>query len=149
MSSNNKEIKPKTAGELERQLTQDIRVLHLSKLGYAPEKISCHLFGNQLAVVLEDSILPVEQMFLCNGHEKLAKSVRLAVERLLRPLLINLIQDVLSVNVDTILSDSCSRTKITGIITVLEKTPNVRNPEAIPKTKLFKKGRLRTREIQP
>ena len=143
MTLNEKEADLKTAGELERQLTQGIRALHVSQLGHAPEKISCHLFGSQLAVVVEDSLLPVEQMFLRNGQQDLAETVRATINQLLGPPLIKLIQSILGVKVDTVLSNSCSGTHVTGIITILEQTPTVRNPEAIPKTKLFKKRRLR------
>ncbi len=146
MSTDVKEEELKTAGELERQLTQGIRTLHLSQLGHAPQKISCHLFGNQLAVVMEGSFLTVEQLFLHNEYPELAESVRATIDELLRPSLVEVIETTLKVNVNTVLSNSCSESKVTGIITMLDKTPAVRNPAAIPKTKLFKKRRLRERE---
>ena len=136
----------KTVGELERQLTQGIRSLHLSQLGHAPQKISCHLFSNQLAVTVEGSFLAVEQLFLHNERSELATSVRATIDQLLRPSLISVIETTLDVRVNTVLSNSCSDSNITGIIIVLDKTPAVRNPAAIPKTKLFKKRRLRERE---
>jgi uncharacterized protein YbcI len=46
-----------------------------------------------------------------------------------------LIEEVLGIPVLDLLSDATLETGRTGVIAVLEMTPEVRNPEAVPKIK--------------
>lgn len=132
----------KTAGELERQLSQNVILLYRSQSGYAPKKVICHLFGNQLAVLIEGALLPAEQILFDAGKEELSSEIRGALRELYAPKFEELIQAVLNVGIITLLSDTCFRTQTTSIVAILSKTPRVRNPEVIPKTKLFRKSRL-------
>ncbi|MGL6340107.1 MAG: Na-translocating system protein MpsC family protein, partial [Waterburya sp.] len=40
-----------TSGQLERTLAQSIQKLYRQELKHSPSKITCQLFGNQLAIV--------------------------------------------------------------------------------------------------
>jgi len=66
---------------------------------------------------------------------ELAQKVRSDLDKAIQPQLKALIEEVLSVGVLDLLSDATLETGRTGIIAVLDITPEVRNPEAIPKIK--------------
>jgi uncharacterized protein YbcI len=69
------------------------------------------------------------------GQVELAQKVRSDLDKAIQPQLKALIEEVLSVGVLDLLSDATLETGRTGIIAVLDITPEVRNPEAIPKIK--------------
>lgn len=129
----------KTAGELEREVSQKIQSLYRSELGYSPSKVTCQIFGRKVAIVLESSSTQTEKLLNDKGHADLAEEVRDTVDQLLFPQVIKLIQSVLDVEVLDLVSDTSSKTEVTGIIAILSSVPSVRNPEAIPKTKSFNK----------
>ena len=61
--------------------------------------------------------------------------VRADLDQALRPQIKRLIEEVLQIEVLDLLGDATLDTGRTGIIAVLSRTPDVRNPEAIPKVK--------------
>jgi uncharacterized protein YbcI len=65
----------------------------------------------------------------------LAEQVRSELDDAIQPQLKALIEEVLGVSVVDLLTDATIETGRTGIIAVLEDTPEVRNPDAIPKIK--------------
>lgn len=124
-----------TRGQLERNLSQGIQALYREHLGHQPAKVTCQLFSDKLAVILEDSITTTEQVLLQEGKQKLAKEVRSGLDDATRPELKKLIEEILEVKVIDLLSDATFETGRTAIIAVLENSPPVRNPQAIPKVK--------------
>ncbi len=128
------DLKP-TAGQLERSLSQKIQALYRTQLGHQPSKITCQLFGQQLAVIVEDSVTQPEKLLAEEGREGLAEKVRVDLEDALKPELQALIEDILEVNVLDLLSDATLETGRTGMVAILSQTPQVRNPDAIPKAK--------------
>lgn len=124
-----------TRGQLERLLSQKLQALYRSQLGHQPSKITCQLFDEKLAIIVENSITPPEQVLAKNGQTELAEQVRSDLEKALEPQLKALIEQVLGVAVLDLLSDATLETGRTGIIAILEVTPEVRNPEAVPKIK--------------
>ncbi|MEO8892136.1 MAG: DUF2294 domain-containing protein [Coleofasciculaceae cyanobacterium] len=124
-----------TRGQLERLLSQKLQALYRAQLGHQPGKITCQLFDEKLAVIVENSITPPEQLLANNGQTELAEQVRSDLEKALEPQLKALIEQVLGVAVLDLLSDATLETGRTGIIAILEVTPEVRNPEAVPKIK--------------
>jgi len=123
-----------TAGQLEREISQKMQALYKQQLGHQPGKVSCQLFDATLVVVLEDSITQPEQLLLEKGQTKLAEQVRADLSQAMMSPVKSLIESILNVEVLDLLSDATIKTKRTGIIAVLY-TPEVRNPEAIPKIK--------------
>jgi uncharacterized protein YbcI len=97
--------------------------------------VTCQLFDEKLAVIVEDSITPPEQLLANTGQIELAEQVRSDLDKAIQPQLKGLIEDVLGVSVLDLLSDATLETGRTGIIAVLELTPEVRNPDAVPKVK--------------
>lgn len=115
-----------TRGQLERTLSQRIEALYRSQLGHRPTKVTCHLFDEKMAIVMEDAVTPPEQLLAKNGQEELAEQVRDDLDRVLQPQLCDLISEVLGVMVTEILSDAKLDTGRTGMIAILESPPSIR-----------------------
>jgi uncharacterized protein YbcI len=124
-----------TRGQLERLLSQRLQALYRDQLGHQPGKVTCQIFDEKVALIIEDSITPPEQLLADRGHADLAQQVRSELDEAIKPGLKALIEDVLGVSVLDLLSDATLETGRTGIIAVLEVSPEVRNPEAVPKIK--------------
>lgn len=124
-----------TCGQLERKLSQKIQAFYKQHLGHQPSKVTCQFFGSKLAIIIEDSITSAEKILLDEGKSDLAKKVRSNLDDAIQPELQELIKEVAEVEVVDILSDATLDTGRTGIIVVLSQTPQVRNPESIPKAK--------------
>jgi uncharacterized protein YbcI len=124
-----------TRGQLERTLSQRLQALYREQLGHQPGKITCQLFDEKVAIILENSITQPEQLLADRGQAELAEQVRSQLDEAIQPRLKTLIEEVLGVPVLDLLSDATLETGRTGVIAVLEMTPEVRNPEAVPKIK--------------
>ncbi len=124
-----------TRGQLERTLSQRIQAFYRDRLGHQPSKVTCQLFDEKLAIILENSITNAEGLLLEEGQQELARQVRSNLDEAIGPKLIALIEEILNVKVTDLLSDSTLETGRTGTIAVLANTPEVRNPESIPKVK--------------
>jgi uncharacterized protein YbcI len=124
-----------TRGQLERLLSQRLQALYRDQLGHQPGKVTCQIFDEKVALIIEDSITPPEQLLADRGQADLAEKVRSELDEAIKPGLKALIEDVLGVSVLDLLSDATLETGRTGIIAVLEVTPEVRNPDAVPKIK--------------
>ncbi len=115
-----------TRGQLERTLSQSIQALYRQELGHQPSKVTCQLFEDKLAIILEESITPAEEILLQEGQDKLAEQVRSSLDDALNFKLKNLIEEVIEVEIVDLLSDSTLETGRTGIIALFNKTPEVR-----------------------
>lgn len=124
-----------TVGQLERAVSQKMQALYRQYLGHQPSKVTCQLFDEKLAIVLEDSVTQPEQLLAKDGQLELAKQVRADLNQAIQPQVKALVESILKVEVLDLLSDATLRTGRTGIIVILSETPAVRNPDAIPKTK--------------
>ncbi len=131
----NQESSKPTRGQLERMLSQGLQALYRAQLGHQPSKVTCQLFDEKLAVIVEDSITQPEQLLANSGQAELAEQVRADLDKAIKPQLKTLIEEVLGVSVLDILSDATLETGRTGIIAVLDVTPEVRNPDSVPKVK--------------
>lgn len=124
-----------TRGQLERTLSQGIQTLYREQLGHRPGKITCQLFDEKVAIIIENSITQPEQILAQEGQDDLAKEVRSELDGAIQPQLKALIEETVGVTVVDLLSDATFNTGRTGIIAILADTPTVRNPAAIPKVK--------------
>ena len=124
-----------TRGQLERNLSQSIQAFYRHNLGHQPSKVTCQLFDAKLVIILEDSITNAEQILVEEGQNDLAEKVRSNLNEAVQPKLKQLIEEITEVKVVDILSDAALGTGRTGIIVILSETPQVRNPESIPKVK--------------
>jgi uncharacterized protein YbcI len=124
-----------TSGQLERTLSQRIQSFYRDRLGHQPSKVTCQLFDEKVAIIVENSITPAEELLVTKGDEQLAERVRSSLDEAIKPQLKELIEEILNVGVVDLLSDATLETGRTGIIGVLTASPQVSNQEAIPKAK--------------
>ena len=120
-----------TAGQVEREISQKMQALYKNKLGHQTGRITCQLFDAKVAIVLENSLTqPVKLLFEENRNE-LAQQMRNDLNDALQPLVKTLIEDIIGVAVIDLLSDTSLSTGRTAVIGILERVPDIRNPEAI------------------
>ena len=124
-----------TRGQLERKLSQEIQAFYRQHLGHQPSKVTCQLFENKLAIILEDSITNTEQILVEEGKTDLAEEVRSNLDDALHPELKKLLERIAKVKVVDILSDATFDTGRTGIIAILDESPQLRNSNGISKAK--------------
>lgn len=125
-----------TIGQLEREISQRISSLYNTQLGVRPSKVISHCFDKEIVITLEDSVTLVEQTLVDGNYRKLAEEVRVSLNKIIKPQIKALIEEIIDRNVIDIISNSSLATNRTGIIAILEQSPAVRNPEAIPKVDL-------------
>jgi uncharacterized protein YbcI len=124
-----------TSGQLERTLSQRIQAFYRENLGHQPSKVMCQIFDQKLAIIIENSITTAEELLVTKGNEILAAQVRSSLDEAIRPQLKSLIENIVKVEVIDLLSDATLETGRTGIIAVLNDSPQVSNKQAIPKVK--------------
>ncbi|BAU64678.1 hypothetical protein STA3757_20510 [Stanieria sp. NIES-3757] len=124
-----------TRGQLERQISQKIQAFYRSRLGHQPSKVSCQLFDQKLAIIIEESITQAEQILVQEGKKELAEEVHSHLDDAIQPELKQLVEEIIQVKIIDLLSDATLQTGRTGMIAVLDQTPQVRNPDSIPKVK--------------
>ncbi|HEY9700614.1 MAG TPA: DUF2294 domain-containing protein [Trichocoleus sp.] len=120
-----------TRGQIERTLSQRIQALYRSHLGHQPSRVTCQLFDEKLAIIIEDSITQPEQLLLGEGKKTLAEQLRNDLNKSLQPRLKELIEDILGVKVLDLLSNATLETGRTGAIVILETAPRTRTPTVI------------------
>ena len=116
-----------TRGQIERTLSQRIQALYRTQLEHQPSKVTCQLFDEKIAVILEDSITQAEQLLVENGQEELAQKVRAELDEALQPQLKELIEEVVGVSVIDILSNAKLDTGRSATVAILANPPQVRN----------------------
>ncbi len=125
-----------TIGQLEREISNRIRSLYNAQLGQRIGKIICHFFDTQLAITIENSVTFAEKTLLDSGNNILAEQVRFDLDKIIKPLLKNTIEEVIHISVLELMSSTSLASGRTGIIAILSQLPMVRNPRApraIPK----------------
>ena len=116
-----------TRSELERTLSQRIQALYRNQLEHQPSRVTCQLFDEKLAIILEDSITQPEQLLVNNGQTELAEKVRAELDDALQPQLKELIEEVVGVTVVDLLSNAKLETGRTATVVILANPPQVRN----------------------
>ena len=125
-----------TSGQLERNLAQSIQKLYRQELEHSPSKVSCQLFSNQLAIVIEDALTAVEKTLAnTQDNQKTVEQLNAAINDMIEIKLKTTIKDILNVEVLDLLFDSTFKTNRTGAVATLESVPQVCNPQSIPKNK--------------
>lgn len=116
-----------TRGQLERTLSQRIQALYRNQLEHQPSRVTCQLFDEKLAIILEDSITQPEQLLVNNGQAELAEKVRAELDDALQPQLKELIEEIVGVTVVDLLSNAKLETGRTATVVILANPPQVRN----------------------
>lgn len=130
-----------TVGALERSLSQKIQTLYGQRVGQPSTTVLCHLFGQELVIILDNSTTQVEKYLSHRGASNLSTQVRDVLDQRLKQDITDLIKSVLHVDVRGMLIDTSAGLGRTGMIAALSDTPTVRNPAAVPKTTAYKKAR--------
>lgn len=115
-----------TRGQLERTLSQRIQALYSDQLGHQPSQVTCQIFGEKIAIILENALTPPEQLLANTGRGDLAEQVRSDLDEALQPQLKALIEDVVGVAVIDLLTDANLETGRNGTIAILATAPPVR-----------------------
>lgn len=123
-----------TIGQLEREISQQVRNLYYEKLGQRPSQIICHFFDTEIVISLENSVTQAERTLLNGGYDSLAEQIRLYLDKIIKPQLKSLIEEIISQAVIDLMTNTNLATGRTGIIVILNQLPEVRNPESIPKS---------------
>jgi uncharacterized protein YbcI len=123
-----------TIGQLEREISQQIRNLYNERLGQRPSPIICHFFDTEIVISLENSVSQAEKTLLNGGYDSLAEQVRLYLDKIIKPQLKKLIEEIIGQPVIDLMTNTNLATGRTGIIVILNQLPGVRNPESIPKS---------------
>lgn len=120
-----------TRGQLERTISQRIQTFYRKQLGHQPSKVTCQLFKEKLAIIIEDSVTPAEQLLAQEGEEDFAEKIRASLDEIIKPQIEELIQKIVGIEVTDLLSDATLETGRTAIIAILAEPPQVRNPESL------------------
>lgn len=123
-----------SCGELERAVTQGIQSLWFRRLAHRPQRVTCQLFSNSVAIVIEDSVTLAEQFLITSDKTTTVQMARQAIHKALQPQLSALLEKLLNTEVLILFCDTTLTEKCTGVVAVLTQTPAVRNPKAIPKS---------------
>lgn len=129
----------KTAGQVERKITQALNALYRKELGHQPGKITCQLFEAKAVLVIEDALSRPEQLLLAKGDSEVALQAHEEVLEVLKTMARSCIAEATQMSVVDILVDSNVETSRMGLIVMLEGAPEVRNPSAIPKNPVTSK----------
>ncbi|MFS0515917.1 DUF2294 domain-containing protein [Nostoc sp. UIC 10607] len=122
-----------TFGQLETEISQQIIKLYSEKLGKSPSLIICHFFDTEIVISIENSVTQAEQTLLKGGYAILAEQIRLYLDKIIKPELKNLIEEIIGQPVLELMSNTNLATGRTGIIVVFNQLPDLRNLEFIPK----------------
>lgn len=115
-----------TRGQLERQLSQALQSLYRDQFGHSPTKFICHIFGDKVAIVVENAVTFIEKLLLQNSQLDLAGNVRSAVDKIFTSQVKAKVKEILNVEVAEIIGNSCLQSEYIGMIVILETQPEIR-----------------------
>lgn len=120
--------------QLQQVLSQRIQALYRNQLGHQPRTVTCQLFEEKLAIVIEGSLTKSEQLLLKSGQGELVQEMRSDLEVAIQPQIKKLIEEVMNVPVIDLLSDATLETGRTGAIAVLATTPQLHHASSTSTT---------------
>ncbi|MEH2022313.1 DUF2294 domain-containing protein [Nostoc sp.] len=112
-----------TIGQLETEISQRIINLYNDRLGKSPSQIICHFFDTEIVISLQNSITQAEQTLRQGGYDSLAEQVRLYLEKIIKPDLKNLIEEIIDQPVFDLITNTNLATGRTGIVVILKQLP--------------------------
>jgi uncharacterized protein YbcI len=115
-----------TRGQVERSLSQQIQAFYRTQLGHRLSSVDCQIFDQKIAIILENSITQPEQILAESGKEELVEQIRSSLTTAIHEQLRELIEEVVGVVVQDLLSDTTLETERTGMIAVLAEVPQFR-----------------------
>ncbi|WP_445626376.1 DUF2294 domain-containing protein [Nostoc sp. DSM 114167] len=122
-----------TIAQLETEISKQIIKLYNDRLGKSPSQIICHFFDTEIVISIENSVTQAEQTLLKGGYDTLAEQVRLYLEKIIKPDLKNLIEEIIGQPVLYLMTNTNLTTGRSGIVVILKELAELRNPEPISK----------------
>jgi uncharacterized protein YbcI len=120
-----REISKAIRGQLERKLAQRIQALYRTHLEHRLTEVSCQVFDNKVAIILENSVARPVQLLAAQGKQELAEQMRSNLNEVLEPQLKALVEEVVGVEVIDWLSDAKLESGRSGTIAILASQPHV------------------------
>ncbi|MDB9525562.1 DUF2294 domain-containing protein [Oscillatoria sp. CS-180] len=115
-----------TKGQLQRALSQGIQKLYKQELGHSTGKVTCHILGDKVTVIIEDSLTKTEQILIDGASSDDIQSdveqIRSDVDTAIRPKISGLVEEILSIKVVDFLSDTTLETGRTGLVIILAES---------------------------
>ena len=124
-----------TSKQLERDLSQKIRAFYLKEINHPPQKITCKLFSQYLAIIADEALTPLEQHLWESGDKDLIIKVRSEINSLVKPKLSEIIEQILNLKVEDILSEVTFAGNKLGILVILSGIPTMRESRYVSKFK--------------
>ena len=128
-----------SVGELERGLSQDIQASYRKLLGSQPQRVLCHLFGNCIGIVIEQSVTAIERLLASQDDTDLVRQVRHKIDNTFREEIFRLVKQRVGVEAKSVLLETSLESGTTGSLVVLVSLPQVRNAASIPKTDAYRR----------
>ena len=123
-----------TRGQLERQMSQTLQSLYRQQFGHLASKVTCHIFDDKVAIVVEDTVTKVEKILYDHSKLDLVYNIRSAVGEAFVSQVKQVTTEILQVEVMDLIFDSTSNSGYLGIIIFLYNSPHTR----IAKKKAYK-----------
>lgn len=125
-----------TCKQLERDLSQSIRAFYVDEIKFSPQKITCKLFSKYLIIIAEEAMTPLEKSLWETGKEELTKQLRSEINSIFKPKLIQVIEDIIGVKVEEVISTVTFTSNKSGTVIILSEPPQIREFKPVPKPKL-------------
>lgn len=113
-----------TRKQRERYLAQRIQVLYRTYLESQPASVSCQMFDNKIAIVLDNFMTRPVQLLSEQGKQELATEVRFNLNKALEPKLKALIEEIVGIPVIDWLSNAKLESGHIGAIAILADRPS-------------------------
>ncbi len=115
-----------TRGEIERSLSQYVQSFYRNQLGCRTEKVSCYIFGRQVAIAVENSVTPVERLFDNSRDSEFRRDLRDRIDTIVKKELLSGMGTILRVKMIDLTIDTSLDNNFTGIVVLLSESPRVR-----------------------
>ncbi|MBE9041953.1 DUF2294 domain-containing protein [Oscillatoriales cyanobacterium LEGE 11467] len=112
-----------TCGQIEQILSDRIEECYRQTFGDGLKSVSCHLFKATLAIALERSMTPAEELLAASGKDYSAELFRETLHKILQPCIQELVEEVFQTTAIDLLIATNPKTGRTGSIVILEKAP--------------------------
>ena len=125
-----------TRGEMERSLSQSVQAFYRNQLGCRPEKVSCHILNEQVAIAIKNPITPLENLLNSSSDDRYVRDLRDRIDAIIKQDLIDLIEKTLEVGVIAMTIDTTIDNNLTAIVGLLSQKPvtrEVKRKESKPK----------------
>ena len=124
-----------TSKQLERDLSQNIRSFYVDEINHSPQKITCKLFSQYVAIVADEALTPLEHNLWKSGNKDLIIKVRSEINSIFKPKLEKIIEQILNVKVEEILTEVAFAGNKLGTLVILSEMPVTRKPKSLSRSR--------------